>query len=95
MRISLAWVVTASALALGCLTVACGDDGSAATDTPDGGGSSSSSSSGGPDAGGCTFSGYVIGLVSGSTNATASPDTTLGQSCAPATSQDEFKSLFP
>jgi hypothetical protein len=107
MRTNLACLVTAGALALGSLTVACGDDDSGATDGTDGG-ASSSSSSGGPDGstgdgganpdgatGACTFATYVIGLVGSSTNATALPDTTLGASCAPSTSQDEFKSLFP
>lgn len=71
-------------------------------------GGSSTSSSGGPGTdggdggnvtnpdggdGGCTFAGFVIGLVNSPSNGT--PSTDLGDSCTPSTSTDDFKSLFP
>ena len=51
-----------------------------------------------PDSGvdaGCTFAGFVIKLVNTQTTQSAIPSADLGDSCKPATSQDEFKSLFP
>jgi hypothetical protein len=42
----------------------------------------------------CTFAGYVLDLVKTKTTASALPDTTLGETCTPSTSQDDFKSLF-
>jgi hypothetical protein len=92
-------------MALGTLTAACGDDDDVKA-TTDGGSSSGNPvvpdgsvpdprpDSGPPDAG-CTFAGYVINLITTSTTASAVPDTTLGDSCTPSTSQDDFKSLFP
>lgn len=47
-----------------------------------------------PPTPGCTFAGYVIDQIKSKTTAAATPDTTLGESCAPSTSQDDFKSLF-
>jgi hypothetical protein len=107
MRKSVWLFVTAVATASAALTVACGDDDSVTAGAVDAGNDTGVTPADGgppvlppdaapkPDAGGCTFATYVIGLVNGSTNATAAPDTTLGATCTDSTSQDEFKSLFP
>lgn len=84
--------IAATATAL--MAVACGDDDDNNNNNPTVDGGNPDGSNNG-DAG-CTFAGYVIDLINTQTNATATPaGGDLGASCTPATSQDEFKSLFP
>lgn len=89
--------LAATGLLFGALTVACSDDDSANNPgtTPGTGndGGTVDATTGG-DAG-CTFAGYVIGLIDSQTNATAAPASDLGDSCTPSASQADFKSLFP
>ena len=94
----------AMTLALGGLSVACGDDDDAATaPTKDGGTETSIPPTpeggpppdGGPPDSGCNFATYVIGLVNTQTTAAAQPDKTLGAGCVDNQNQAEFKPLFP
>jgi hypothetical protein len=48
----------------------------------------------GEDAGSCTFSGFVLGLIDSSTNATAQPSTNLGQNCTDDHDAADFAPLF-
>lgn len=82
--------IAATATAL--MAVACGDDDDNNNNPTIDAGRADGSNNG--DAG-CTFAGYVIDLVNTQTTASAIPTADLGDSCTPATSQDEFKSLFP
>jgi hypothetical protein len=101
-------LLLASSLALGGLSVACGDDPSASGPSPlDGGGTETSinppppNPEGGPNPdgsvpdAGCNFATYVIGLINTQTTPSAKPDTTLGAGCVDNKNQVEFKPLFP
>jgi hypothetical protein len=48
----------------------------------------------GGDAGGCTFAGFVLGLIDSSTNATSQPSTNLGQNCTDDHDAADFAPLF-
>lgn len=93
--------ILAGTIALGSLSVACGDDDDNANPTDGGNREGSINPEGGPNPegggpdGGCTFASYVIGLVNTQTTAAALPDTTLGAGCKESTDQAEFKALFP
>jgi hypothetical protein len=92
-------------LALGGLSVACGDDDDASPNPLDGGGGTETSVTPTPEGGplpdgsqpdsGCNFATYVIGLINTQTTASAKPDTTLGAGCVDNKNQAEFKPLFP
>jgi hypothetical protein len=100
-------LILATSLALGGLSVACGDDDSGSGPSSlDGGGPETSkppppNPEGGPNPdgsvpdGGCNFATYVIGLINTQTTPSAKPDTTLGAGCVDNQNQAEFKPLFP
>ncbi len=91
-------LLMATTIACAGMTAACGDDddNAARPDAgPGPGGDSGGGDGGGGEGGACTFASYVIGLVTTSTNATATPDPSLGAACKETTSQAEFKPLFP
>ena len=94
-------LLLAMSIALGGLSVACGDDDDGATNPIDGGNDvivipppdTGPPPDGGPPDSGCNFATYVIGLVN--SPATSKPDTTLGAGCVDNKNQAEFKPLFP
>ena len=98
-------LLLAMSLALGGLSVACGDDEPADPGKTIDGGTPETSVTPTPEGGplpdgnvpdsGCNFATYVIGLVNTQTTAAAKPDTTLGAGCVDNKNQAEFKPLFP
>lgn len=91
-------ILLASSVALAGLAVACGDDDNASSSSSggvnDGGsndGNPANNDSGNPD-GGCTFAGFVKGLLAQPSN--SAPSTDLGDQCTPSTSTDDFQSVF-
>ncbi len=101
MRKTLWAVLTLVTVATASLAVACGDDDDNVTPKTDAGNEATVTPPGppgpGPDGGGdagCTFAGYVIGLINTQTTPMAQPTMDLGDKCTPSTSQDDFKPLF-